>query len=396
VWSKFDDQTPDCPKLLKVSPLAAHLWTWSIIWSGRELTDGLVPRQKGLTLVCTADYRTPAGRPILAEALIAELLLERLWEPEGAHYRIHDYLEYQPSKAEVMASRDKSQDQRAQAGRARAASAPRDESGRYLGGNGRCIDPQEDDPAGQPAEDDSAGPAEASDQPAECDSAGPAEASGEPASQPATFTSANRSEPDPGIRGLVQGSTRKPTPTPANSSGDPAGQPAGIASAGPAGASDNPAPLPGSRFPDPEPGSRDPQRSAARRQSPQSRGRPRAPAAEPDRSPPVLEFPCDGPVRVWTLRQAYAAELEELFPALDILGEAKQALGWIRTHPAQRKTATGMPACLLGWCRRSQNSPRLRSPESVAKATRLQSGGSGSSQGEAELEELEREAANGG
>jgi hypothetical protein len=69
-----------------------------------------------------------------------------------------------------------------------------------------------------------------------------------------------------------------------------------------------------------------------------------------------LAFPCDGPVQSWWVTQEQLAEWETLFPALAILAECRKALAWVKANPTKRKTARGMPAFLVNWFGRNQNS----------------------------------------
>ena len=91
----------------------------------------------------------------------------------------------------------------------------------------------------------------------------------------------------------------------------------------------------------------------------------------------VLEFPVDGDRSrkggLWFLTQALVDELSALYPALDIVAEARAALAWVLSKPANRKTANGMRAFLTNWLQRSQNNPGKRAltvPSGPMPATR--------------------------
>jgi len=77
------------------------------------------------------------------------------------------------------------------------------------------------------------------------------------------------------------------------------------------------------------------------------------PAPKP--SPVLLTFPTHGKEKLWDFTEEQATYLREAFPALDVLAEARKALGWCRTHTAQQKTANGMPKFLFSWCGREQD-----------------------------------------
>ncbi len=78
-------------------------------------------------------------------------------------------------------------------------------------------------------------------------------------------------------------------------------------------------------------------------------------AAPPDTGPPVLTYPCDGLQPEWHLTPPLLTDLKDLFPMLDVLGECRMALAWIKANPQMRKTARGMPRYLTNWLTRSQN-----------------------------------------
>ena len=80
---------------------------------------------------------------------------------------------------------------------------------------------------------------------------------------------------------------------------------------------------------------------------------------EPNRAAELLIFPTvkgrrDGP-ESWAFVESHRAELQECFPSLDILAQARIALNWVRCDPTRRKTADGMKRFMLGWMTRAQN-----------------------------------------
>ncbi len=74
-----------------------------------------------------------------------------------------------------------------------------------------------------------------------------------------------------------------------------------------------------------------------------------------DSEPPILTFPTNGKVKEWHLTQSLIETLEDAFPGIDILAEAKKARAWIETNPTNRKTPKGMPRFLNAWISRSSN-----------------------------------------
>lgn len=99
-WIRFEDTFPEHPKLLKAGPRAAWLHVRAIAYCSRLLTDGHVP----------ADALKSLGG---TEILVDRLVKAKLWHKNADGWSINGYLEYQPSRAQVLALREK----RAEAGR---------------------------------------------------------------------------------------------------------------------------------------------------------------------------------------------------------------------------------------------------------------------------------------
>ena len=93
-WIKIDDSFPDHPKIIGLSAEAFRTHIRGLCYSGRFLTDGLVP----------ASAVDSIGNP----ESIAELVDSCLWirsQIEGGYW-IHDYLDHQTSKSEVEEKRE--------------------------------------------------------------------------------------------------------------------------------------------------------------------------------------------------------------------------------------------------------------------------------------------------
>lgn len=110
-WVRVDDKFWCHPKTATLSAGALRLWLFALCWSAQHEQDGAVPR---------AVLASLRGTPKLAQ----ELVSAGLWEEESqAVWRIHDFLEYQPSREQRKAQR----------------AAVRTRVGRYRGsGNGDC------------------------------------------------------------------------------------------------------------------------------------------------------------------------------------------------------------------------------------------------------------------
>lgn len=117
-WVRFDDQYTIHRKVDGLSDAAFRLHTSAIFWCARNLTDGFVS-QEDLDGV-TARVRTPAR-------FAAECVSRGAWH-EARHdcgspkcvspvdrdgWVVHDYLRYQPSKAQVLADRQKAAERQA-------------------------------------------------------------------------------------------------------------------------------------------------------------------------------------------------------------------------------------------------------------------------------------------
>lgn len=94
-WVRLDDRFPEHPKVTRLSDAAFRLHVSAICYSNRQETDGVIPEAQAALLVRTRKLR----------ALINELVASGLWEVDHLGWRIHDYLEYQPSRADQQAMR---------------------------------------------------------------------------------------------------------------------------------------------------------------------------------------------------------------------------------------------------------------------------------------------------
>jgi hypothetical protein len=95
-WVRIDDQFADHPKFLGLGSerlAATGLWLIGLAYANRHLTNGFIPR---LALPADASPR-----------LIRRLVEVGLWrETPNGGWDIHDYLEFQPSREEVLKLRE--------------------------------------------------------------------------------------------------------------------------------------------------------------------------------------------------------------------------------------------------------------------------------------------------
>jgi hypothetical protein len=92
-WAKLSDDFHAHPKVLAVGNVGAGLFVRSVAYAAHYLTDGFIP---------AASARMLAGPD---QAVIDELVAAGLWHPCPGGYRIHDYLERNPPRDEVLARR---------------------------------------------------------------------------------------------------------------------------------------------------------------------------------------------------------------------------------------------------------------------------------------------------
>lgn len=117
-WVRFDDQFSIHRKVDRLSDAAYRLHTSAIFWSARNLTDGFVSAEDldGVT----ARVRTPArfatecvDRDTWHEARTPCASPKCPAPVEADGWVIHDYWAYQPTKAQVMADREKAAERQA-------------------------------------------------------------------------------------------------------------------------------------------------------------------------------------------------------------------------------------------------------------------------------------------
>lgn len=101
-WLRLDDGFYTNSKLLNVGPNAKLLYIWALGFAAHELTDGLISKRQVASVSALAGIAE-------SDALSAaeELVDFGLWELDVFGYRIHDYLTYNPSRADVLLEREK-------------------------------------------------------------------------------------------------------------------------------------------------------------------------------------------------------------------------------------------------------------------------------------------------
>jgi hypothetical protein len=100
-WVKLDDTFWSNRKLERLSDRAYRLYMRSLGYCSQYLTDGVMD---------TTDLRTIGATPKVCQELVAG----GCWDPvPDGGYQIHDYLQFQPSRHEVMEKRRKEAEKKA-------------------------------------------------------------------------------------------------------------------------------------------------------------------------------------------------------------------------------------------------------------------------------------------
>lgn len=103
-WVRIEDTFYDHPKVLAAGLAAIGLHVVALCYCNSKLTDGAVPK---------AAVRLLGGTTAQAARLVAA----GLWQSTDDGWLIHDFLDYNPSRASVMEHRQRVSEERSKAGR---------------------------------------------------------------------------------------------------------------------------------------------------------------------------------------------------------------------------------------------------------------------------------------
>lgn len=109
MWVKIDDRMPRHPKVAAVGPLGFALDAAGICYVAEHLTDGFVPAGVVHGLFDMGEVAAAFGvtSDEMVDRIVGRLVAVGRWEPQdGGGWWVHDYLEYNPSAAEVKERRD--------------------------------------------------------------------------------------------------------------------------------------------------------------------------------------------------------------------------------------------------------------------------------------------------
>lgn len=128
-WVRLDDEFTDHPKVAVVGVFGVALQVAALCYANRHLTDGFVPLQvirRLLDFDGVGENNGTGWKEVDAWEVAERLVMAGIWTVEPKGFRIHNYLSYQPSKADVQAERLAQHEIKVAGGKARAAGAKRD------------------------------------------------------------------------------------------------------------------------------------------------------------------------------------------------------------------------------------------------------------------------------
>jgi hypothetical protein len=98
-WVRIDDNFPHHPKVVAVGATAMGLYVAALCHSNVFMTDGFVSK---VCLGSVLEWKSSKSKERAVSALVAA----GLWTVVEGGYQIHDYLDYQPSRAQIVGERD--------------------------------------------------------------------------------------------------------------------------------------------------------------------------------------------------------------------------------------------------------------------------------------------------
>lgn len=122
-WVWIDDDAPRHPKIMHAGDAGFGFFTASLCYANRYRTDGFIP-------VAALPAIFPSLRRERALNRAVRLVEAGLWETREGGWQIHDYTDYQPTKAMLFDLKTFAK----RGGNARASSAIRDSRGQFIRG----------------------------------------------------------------------------------------------------------------------------------------------------------------------------------------------------------------------------------------------------------------------
>ena len=107
-WARLDDRFHDHPKIVGLPHAAVGVYALGLSYAASQLTDGVLPKR------VVAGWRDATA--------VRKLVDAGLWESAPGGYRIHDYLDWNPSRDQVIADRAKAAERKRKRGDVRPES----------------------------------------------------------------------------------------------------------------------------------------------------------------------------------------------------------------------------------------------------------------------------------
>jgi len=104
MWLRLDDTLTDHPKFFGIDPRAGWLWILGLCYAGRHVLNGRLPRGTAFSLAAQVDRQQTVLDDDEPE-MVRQLVSRGLWERAKDAYVIHDFLDYNPSRKEVLSER---------------------------------------------------------------------------------------------------------------------------------------------------------------------------------------------------------------------------------------------------------------------------------------------------
>jgi len=101
--AKFDDGVPSNPKIIEAGATASWLWFCGVLYCRRALTDGFIPYKVVPSL--SIGLKAPYGHA-------STLVRVGLWDNANTGFYVHDYLHWNPTKAQMESYRAKDRDRK--------------------------------------------------------------------------------------------------------------------------------------------------------------------------------------------------------------------------------------------------------------------------------------------
>lgn len=102
-WARLDDNFPQHPKVVTAGAICELIQVRAICYSCRYLTDGFIPTGALSALATGLEQILNAPIDVLPEHMV----LSGLWKARRDGWIIHDFLKYNPSRAQVHKERER-------------------------------------------------------------------------------------------------------------------------------------------------------------------------------------------------------------------------------------------------------------------------------------------------